>query len=138
MTSLEEMKGFLGTNYIIAVNQLSNISMYCNFDHFIGNNGIQNIFARGRFQKILQNLHFADNSKQGQTYKGYKIQPIIDYLNKLFQESYSNEPKQSIDEHMTKFRGRSSMRKYLKMKPIKWGFKWWFKCASSNDVARMW
>ena len=40
---------------------------------------------------------------------------------------------QNIDEHMTKFKGRSSMRQYLKMKPIKHGFKWWFRCASSND-----
>jgi len=24
------------------------------------------------------------------------------------------------------------MRQYLKMKPIKWGFKWWFRCASST------
>ena len=40
------------------------------------------------------------------------MRPIIDDLNKSFQESYSNEPKQSIDEHMIKFRGRSSMRQY--------------------------
>ena len=24
------------------------------------------------------------------------------------------------------------MRQHLKMKPIKWGFKWWFRCARSN------
>ena len=53
-------------------------------------------------------------------------------MNKSFQESYSNELEQSIDEHMTKFKGRSSMRQYLKVKPIKWGFKWWFRYASSN------
>ena len=33
---------------------------------------------------------------------------------------------------MTKFKGRSSMRQYLKVKPIKWGFKWWFRYESSN------
>ena len=33
---------------------------------------------------------------------------------------------------MTKFKGRSSIRQYLKMKPIKRNFKWWFRCASSN------
>ena len=39
---------------------------------------------------------------------------------------------QSIDDHMTKFKGRSSMRQYLNMKPTKWGFKWWFRCTGSN------
>ena len=24
------------------------------------------------------------------------------------------------------------MRQYLQLKPIKWGFKWWFKCISST------
>ena len=103
--------------------------MYWDCDHFIGNNGIQNIYTRSRYQEILQNLHFEDNSKQDQTDKGY---PIIDDLNKSFQESYSIELKQSIHEHMAKFKGRSSMREYLKMKPIKWGFKWWFRCVISN------
>ena len=80
----------------------------------------------------MQNLHFVDNSEQDQTNKDYKIWPIIDQLNKSFQENYSNEPTPSTDKHMTKFKGRYSMRQYLKMKPIKWGFKLWFPCASSN------
>ena len=33
---------------------------------------------------------------------------------------------------MTKFKGRSSMRQYLNMKPIKWDINQWFRCASSN------
>ena len=116
----------------MAGNQLPNISMYWDCEHFIGNNGIQNIFTRGGYHEILQNLHFADNSKQDQTKKGYKICPIIDHLNKPFQESYLNEPKQNINEHMIKFKGRFSVRQYLKMRPIRWIFKWWFRCASSN------
>ena len=53
-------------------------------------------------------------------------------MNKSFQESPSYETKQSIDEHITKCKGRSSIRQYLKMKPIKRSFKPWFRCASSN------
>ena len=46
ITNPEEVKAFLGTNYVMTVNQLPNISMYWDCDHFIGNNGIQNIFTR--------------------------------------------------------------------------------------------
>ena len=84
ITNPEDMKAFLGTNCIMAVNQLPSISMYWDCDHFTGNNGIQNIFTRGRYQDILQNLHFADNSKQDQTNRGYKIRRIINHLNKSF------------------------------------------------------
>ena len=116
------MKVFLDPNYVMGVNQLPSISMYWDYDHFIGNNDMENIFTKGRYQEIMQNLHFADNSKQDQTNKSYKICSTIDHLNKAFQ-NYSNEPKPSTDEHITKFKRRSSMRPYLKMKPIQRGFK---------------
>ena len=44
----------------------------------------------------------------------------------------SNAPNQSIDEHVTKFKGRHSSKQYIKNKPIKWGFKWWFRCSSKT------
>ena len=44
----------------------------------------------------------------------------------------STANEQSIDEHMVKFKGRSGMKPYIKSKPIKWGFKFWFRCASKT------
>ena len=49
ITNPEKMKVFLGTNYVMVVNQLPNISMYWYCDHLTGKNGIQNIFLRGRY-----------------------------------------------------------------------------------------
>ena len=80
----EEIKTFLGTNYVMGINQLPNISLYRDCDLFIGDSRIQNIFRRSRYQEILQTLHYADNSKQDQIDKGCKIHPIIDHLNKSF------------------------------------------------------
>ena len=42
------------------------------------------------------------------------------------------ESHQSIDEHMCKFKGKSLMRQYMKNKPIKGGFKFWFCCGSKS------
>ena len=46
------------------------------------------------------------------------------HLNKVFAESLSNSLFQSVYEHMCRFKGRSSMKQYIKNKPIKWGFKY--------------
>ena len=73
-----------------------------------------------KFQSILQNLHFSSNDNDDKTDKSFKIRPIIEHLNKLFAESLSNSPFQSVDDHMCKFKGRSSMKQYIKNKPIKW------------------
>ena len=42
------------------------------------------------------------------------------------------EAHQSIDEHMCKFKGKSIMRQYMKNKPIKWSFKFWFRCGAKS------
>ena len=57
--------------------------------------------------------------------KGYKLRTVINHLNKAFQAAISDANQQSIDEHMTKFKGRNTCKQYIKNKPIKWGFKWW-------------
>ena len=33
---------------------------------------------------------------------------------------------------MVKFKGRESKKQYVKKKPIRWGFKIWYRCASET------
>ena len=63
-----------------------------------------------------------------------KIRPVIEHLNKVFveTESLSNSPFQSVEEHMCKFKGRLSMKQYIKNKPIKWGLKYWYRGDSET------
>ena len=98
----------------------------------IRNEKIQHVMIRTRFQSIIQNPHFSNNGNDDKTDKSYKICPVIERLNKVFAESLSNSPFQSVDEHMCKFKGRLSMKQYIKNKPIKWGFKYWCKCDSET------
>ena len=114
------------------MNKLRTIAKYGRVDYLIGNDGIQNTMVRNRFCEILQNLHFADNRKDDKTDKAFKMRSVIDHLNSKFCEVLSNDSEQSIDEHMVKFKGRSGMKQYIKSKPIKWGFKFWFRCSSKS------
>ena len=66
------MKAFIDFIYIMAVNQSPDIPIYWDCGQFIGNIGIQNISLRTRYQ-VLQNLHFADNTKKDKTDKDFKI-----------------------------------------------------------------
>ena len=68
--------------------------------------------------------------EDGKTDKAFKIRPVIDHLNSKFSDVLSHDSEQSIDEHMMRFKGRSGMKQYIKSKPIKWGFKFWFRCSS--------
>ena len=57
---------------------------------------------------------------------------VINHLNKAFQDTMSDAEMQSIDEHITKFKGRMSCNQYMKNKPIERGFKWWRQCCSKT------
>ena len=129
-TNAEEIRAFLGTNFIMTICKLPTLKCYWMADDFITNDGIRNIITRDRFMDILKNLHFNNNFETDPSDRGYKIRSLIDHLNAAFQAAMSDASKQSIDEHMTKFKGRHSSKQYIKNKPIKWGFKWWCRCSS--------
>ena len=97
----------------MAINKLPTIAEYWRVDNLIGNDGIQNTIIGKRFWEILQNLLYADNRKDDKTDKAFKMRSVIDHLNSKFCEVLSNDSKQSIDEHMMKFKDRSGMKKYI-------------------------
>ena len=114
------------------INKISFLEDYWSTDKCIRNEKIQNVMTRTRFQSILKNLHFSNNEYDDKTDKSYKIRPAIEHLNKVFAESLSNSLFQSVDKHMYKFKGRSSMEQYIKNNLIKWEFKYWFRCDSET------
>lgn len=133
----EEMNAFLGIFILMSVNPIHDYQLYWSTDPFYNNPVISNIMTLKRFKKILQNLHINDITKEiPRTSPDYnklcKVQPFIDILNKTFEEACEPSAYQSIDESMIRFKGRSSMRQYMPMKPIKRGYKCWARCDSKN------
>ena len=111
-TNEQEMRAFLGINYVMSINKLPTIKSYWVCGQYVGNEGIRNVMSRSRFEEILQNLHFSDNTKDDKSDKGYKVRSLINHFNQSFSECVSDDCTQSIDEHMVKFTGRSSIKQY--------------------------
>lgn len=53
------------------------------------------------------------------------MRPIIEKLNVSFKNNFFGTREISVDESMIKFKGRSSIKQYNPMKPIKRGYKIW-------------
>ena len=49
------MKAFLGINFIVGIKKLPSLEDYWSTDKCIGNEKIQNVMTRTRFQSVLQN-----------------------------------------------------------------------------------
>jgi len=62
----------------------------------------------------------------------YYVEELFSCLLQTFQKTRQDSPFQSIDESMTKFKGRSSLKQYMPMKPTKRGIKIWMRCDSQT------
>lgn len=88
---------------------------------------VSQVMTSKRYKKIIENLHLNNNSnavpKGQQGYdKLYKVRPLIEKLNQSFQSHYIHSSYLSVDESMILFKGRSSIKQYMPLKPIKRGY----------------
>lgn len=103
----------------------------------LGVPGITSGMSRNRFRDILKNLHLNDNSKmpssgQPNYDRLYKVRPLLESVRKNNQKAYTPTREVSVDEAMVLFKGRSSIKQYMPMKPTKRGYKVWCLCDSAN------
>ena len=63
--------------------------------NFLINIGIQNNFVRTRYQEVLENNHFSENTKPDKTDKGHQIR-TVHHLNESFQVVFSNKTDQVL------------------------------------------
>ncbi|XP_055945334.1 piggyBac transposable element-derived protein 3-like [Argiope bruennichi] len=92
--------------------------------------------SRNRFFQILANVHVNDNLRipQNNQDKLYKLRPLMTSLNGNFQSFRLPIQYQSIDVSMVLFKGRSALKQYNPMKPIKRGYKLWCRADMSGFI----
>jgi hypothetical protein len=132
---VKDIESFLGIIIVMTMNDLPEMKHYWSRDNIFHNGFVSWIMSRNRFLEIFYNLHLADNSlepKKGPNgySKIYKMKNFIEILLGNFQKNYKFGHYGSIDETMVKFKGRSSLKQYLPLKPIKRGYKIWCLCDS--------
>ena len=129
------MKAFVGMTIAMAIHKLPRIKNYWNGHWAPGVPQYRQIFTRDWYWYLFSNIHLVDNSKrvahQDPTHdRLFKIRLLITALSETFGEHYSPSCNISMDESIVRFKGRSMLKQYLPMKPIKRGFKvWCLSCA---------
>lgn len=143
-TSVDEIKAFFGMIIMMGIHVLPSIDHYWSSDPVLRVDFIANVMPVKRFKKILENIHFNDNSTQlpcsnPEYDKLHKLRPIIDMLNANIgnKSFYLPSSYVVVDESMIRFKGRSAIKQYMPMKPIKWGYKVWCIADSTSGFVFM-
>ena len=145
----DDIWAFLGFALLMGINWLPQLRMYWSERYsFLP---IAERIPRDRFFNIWRYLHFtsitpppppppamaacASPSPSGPTHtpdRLYKVRPIISAVVAACRANYRPNREQAIDEAMVAFNGRSSMKQYNPIKPVKRGFKIWVRADSHN------
>lgn len=131
-TDASEIKILLGITLIMGYNQLPEISDYWSQNESMGNEYIKKAMSQTRFQTLMSKLYFNFPEKPEAASKLYYIEEVTNCLKYTFVKTRTDSLRQSIDESMAKFKGRSSLKQYLPMKPTKRGIKIWQRCDSKT------
>lgn len=115
----------IGVTLMMSYNRVPRMSMYWSKKKSLRNEAIASAIARNRFLLLASKLYFNYPEKPTGCSKTYYIDELLNCLKYTFNRARSECTFQSIDESMIKFKGRSTMKQYMKDKPCKRGIKVW-------------
>ncbi|XP_064468999.1 piggyBac transposable element-derived protein 2-like, partial [Ornithodoros turicata] len=138
--SLLDMRKFLGIVLYMSVVHLPSRRMYWSANTRIED--VARCMSRNRFEEILSLFHASDNDKEvprgSDGYdRLYKVRHMITALNTNFWQASEIESCVSVDEMMIPFKGRHSLKVYMRNKPSKWGYKAWTLPGRSGYVYKL-
>lgn len=136
-TTREEIRAFIGILIFMGYHNVPTIRLYWSTNHNFYCSRVANVMPLKRFLKLLRYIHLNDNQKMlprssDSFDKLFKIRPLIDHLNNIYKILYNPSQNLSVDESMVAFTGRSCMKQYMPLKPIKRGFKVWAMTDSAT------
>lgn len=136
-TSKKEIQIFLGINILMGLKKLPSYCDYWSSKPELRDSFISGAMTRDRFAWLLGHIHLADNSvmpsRESPSYdKLYKVRLLLDTLTETFSQSYKPSKNQSIDESMIRFKGRSCLKQFMPLKPVKRGYKVWIRADESG------
>ncbi len=135
-----ELEAFFGCMVLMGLVKLPSLADYWSKSPIFHYAPIASRIPRDRFFEIQRYLHFTDNSllapHGSPTYnKLGKIETILQMVTSKFGSVYNLHRDVSVDEAMIPFKGRSTLKQYLPMKPVKRGIKVWVLADSKTGYA---
>ena len=130
LVTKEEMKVFIGILIVSGIVPLSSRRMFWRNSSVTRNEAVYQAMRKRRFEKIMQFIHFSDNSSLDTTDKYAKVRPLVRHLTKKL-EHFQPVKSLSHDEAMIEYYGKHGCKQCIRMKPIRFGYKVW--CLNTDD-----
>ncbi|CAK9809131.1 Chimeric ERCC6-PGBD3 protein [Anthophora quadrimaculata] len=108
----------VGVLLIMSYNRVPQMAHYWSLNCSLRNAAIQKAMSRDRFLFFISKLYFNCPEKPADASKLYYIEAVVSCLKCTFLKCFTDSTRQSIDESMVKFKGRSSLKQYQPIKSV--------------------
>ena len=135
--TVEELCAYMGFMLLMGIVHLPSLYDYWKNDEVYHYSPIASRISRNRFLELHRYLHLVDNSTLSppgspEYDRLGKVRPVVEYLSDRVVAVYEPGREVSIDEAMIPFKGRSSLKQYMPLKPVRRGIKVWARADASN------
>ena len=96
---------------------------------------VRKAMSRNRFRLLKKYLHLCNNHNVTND-KSFKVKQFMELLNERFLRWSICQQNLSVDECMVPYFGRSTLKQFIRNKPIRFGFKNWCLCDSTGYCYR--
>jgi len=127
--TLDEIKTFFALIILMGQIRKPSLNLYWSRRKILSTPFFNEIMPIARFKLISKYIRFSKRDPDNEN-PLYRLQNIIDLVNKKFESIYIPRKEVSIDESIVNFKGRTTMSHYIPNKRHKRGFKIYKLCES--------
>ncbi|XP_066969111.1 piggyBac transposable element-derived protein 3-like [Macrobrachium rosenbergii] len=132
--NVDELKSLIGILLLSSYHKLPSVRHYWAKDEDLVVSIVKKAMSRKKFQGLKSVVHFCDNAdaENNKGDKGFKVRSLISKLRKSFIQHGLSEECISVDEMRVKYYGHNSLKQFIQVKPIRFGYKLWALCGTSG------
>ncbi len=120
--NIAELKKFIGIAIVNGIHRAPRINLLWSNSPVFHNPLVASAMTYKRFETILRFLHLSNNERGQPTDTIWKVRPLLDTLNQIFQSNWNCGREISIDEMDAAFKGRHHLKERITYKKAGDGF----------------
>jgi len=128
----EDILSYFGAIIFMGINEKPEQQLHWDTDPFYFSQYLPSFISVSKFKMLREIFHLENNEIHKNEHCFFKISPLISYLCTQFRQFYIPNQCLSLDESLISYRGRSSFKFYMPLKPSKFGIKLHCVCESNS------
>lgn len=134
---LEDLNTFIGIIILSAINKRKSQRDYWSKDPYLSLEVVSSAMSRDQFEEIKTKLKYSKAADEDSKDKAWRVRKLLQMFQKNIQLYGFWKTALSVDEMMAKSYARTSLKQFIRGKPIRFGLKFWGLCNADGYLLNL-